>query len=281
MEKLLEFSRSASEKAALNLDNALVKLTEINPDYVSVTFGAGGSNYEGSLELLKKLKGEYNFKTVAYIVAVGLGKDKLTDVLNQFSKLNVETVFAIRGDTPTWDDNYKPNPDAFDHASDLIEFIKDNYDFCIGAAGYPEGHIESENIDKDIEFLKLKIENGAEYIVAQYFYDNQYYFDFVRKCRDAGISVPIIPGIMPIYSEKLMNNLAGVCGTTITDKIKEDLAALSPDDKKAVSEYGINLALSQCRDLLENGVDGLHFYTMNRANSIVSIINTLRNEGLL
>jgi methylenetetrahydrofolate reductase (NADPH) len=277
----LEFSRPTSEKAGINLDKALVKLEELNPDYVSVTFGAGGSNHEGSIQLLEKLKDRHNFKTVAYIAAVGLSKEQLTKVLNQFKELNIKTVFAVRGDAPTWDENYTPHPEAFNYASDLIEFINERYNFCIGAAGYPENHIESNHVDNDIEVLKQKIKNGAEYIVAQYFYDNQYFFDFVAKCRNAGIIVPIIPGIMPIYTEKLMNNLAKVCGTTITKKVKNDLAALPQDDKKAIAKYGTNLALEQCRDLLKKGVDGLHFYTMNRANTVVSVINKLKEEGLL
>ena len=276
-----EFSRPATGKAATNLDKALVKLKSLKPDYVSVTFGAGGSNYEGSIELVKKLKNKYDFNTIAYIAGVGLGSEKLTEVLNQFSEIDLKTVFAIRGDAPTWDDNYEPHPDSFDYASELISFIKDKYDFCIGAAAYPEGHIDSANLDEDIEYLKQKINNGAEYIVAQYFYDNNYFFDFVNKCRDAGITVPIIPGIMPIYTEKLMNNLSRVCGTTITEKIKKDLAELPQGDNKAVAAYGKNLALEQCRDLLKNGVDGLHFYTMNKANTVVSVVNTLKQEGLL
>lgn len=277
----LEFSRPASEKAVVNLDKAIVKLKDLKPDYVSVTFGAGGSNHEGSVDLLKKLKDEHNFKTVAYIAGVGIGKEKLTEVLDQFKELDIKTVFAIRGDAPTWDENYTPHLESFNYASELIEFIKEKYDFCIGAAAYPEGHIESENIDKNIEYLKLKISNGAEYIIAQYFYDNKYFLEFVDKCRNAGITVPIIPGIMPIYTEKLMNNLARVCGTTITDKIKNDLAKLPKDDNKAVAAYGTKLALEQCRDLLEKGVDGLHFYTMNRANTVVAVVNSLKEEGLL
>ncbi len=276
-----EFSRPVSDKASINLDKALEKLKELKPDYVSVTFGAGGSNHEGSVQLLNKLKNDHNLKTVAYIAGVGLGREQLIRVLDQFKELGIETVFAIRGDAPTWDENYVPHPEAFNYASDLIKFISEKYDFCIGAAGYPEGHIESEHMDNDIEVLKQKIKNGAEYIVAQYFYDNQYFFDFVDKCRNVGITVPIIPGVMPIYTEKLMNNLAKVCGTTIAKKIKTDLAALPQDDKKAVSEYGANLALEQCRDLLKRGVDGLHFYTMNRANTVVSVVNRLKEEGLL
>jgi len=163
---------------------------------------------------------------------------------------------------------------------DKKEMLKDKY-FCLGAGAYPEGHIEAESFDKDIEYLKQKVDNGAEYIVAQYFYDNDYFFKFVEKARSAGITVPIVPGIMPIYTEKLMSNLARVCGVTIVDEIKNGLASLPPDDAEAVSEFGLQFALKQCRDLLAKGVPGLHFYTMNRAKTVVSIVETLKEEGLI
>jgi methylenetetrahydrofolate reductase (NADPH) len=276
-----EFSRPKSEKAAMNLDKALTKLKTVAPDYVSVTFGAGGSTSEGSVQLVEKLKKDFDFNVVAYIAGVGLSPSMMIEILNKFKDLSVETMFVIRGDAPTWDEHYKPSPDAFSHASDMISFIRNNYDFCLGVAGYPEGHIEAESIDRDMEYLKLKVINGAEYIVTQYCYDNQYFYDFIERARIAGIEVPIIPGIMPIYTEGLMNNLANVCGVTIPNGIRNKLAGLPPDDKIAVTELGLQLALRQCRELLTKGVPGLHFYTMNRANTVVSVVETLRKEGLL
>ncbi|NQU54381.1 MAG: methylenetetrahydrofolate reductase [Bacteroidetes bacterium] len=276
-----EFSRPKSEKAAANLNNALIKLKAVDPDYVSVTFGAGGSTSEGSIQLVEKLKKEFDFAVVAYIAGVGLSPKKMIKVLDKFKELSIETMFVIRGDAPTWDENYKPDPDAFSHASDMIPFIKRNYDFCLGAGAYPEGHIEAESIERDIEYLKLKVENGAEYLVAQYFYDNQYFYDFLEKTRLAGITVPIVPGVMPIYTEALMNNLSKVCGVSITNEIRDGMAELPADDKNAVSKFGLQFALKQCRELLTKGVPGLHFYTMNRANTVVSLVETLREDGLL
>lgn len=276
-----EFSRPKNEKAAINLNNALIKLKAVDPDYVSVTFGAGGSTSEGSIQLIEKLKKEFDFAVVAYIAGVGLSPTKMIEILDKFKELSIETMFVVRGDAPTWEENYKPDPDAFSHASDMIHFIKRNYGFCLGAGAYPEGHIEAESIESDIEYLKLKVENGAEYIVAQYFYDNQYFYNFLERAQLAGITVPIIPGVMPIYSEALMNNLAKVCGVSITNEIRVGMAELPTDDKNAVSEFGFQFALNQCRELLAKGVPGLHFYTMNRANTIVSLVETLREDGLL
>ena len=277
-----EFSRPKTEKAAANLEKALDKLVEAKPDYVSVTFGAGGSTREGSFELVDKLKNERGLPTVAYLAGVGLGPEDLTACLGKFKDLGIETIFAIRGDAPTWDDSYESHPEALSYASELIGFIKEKApEFCLGGAAYPEGHIEAESLEKDIEYVKLKQDSGAEYIVAQYFYDNRYYFDFMDKARAAGVTVPIVPGIMPIYTVKMMRNLAKVCGATITQPIEDGLAKLPEDDKKAVVQFGIEFSTEQCRDLLEKGVAGLHFYTMNRSKSVSAVLEVLRSEGRL
>ncbi len=276
-----EFSRPKTDKAAANLDKALVLLKAAAPDYVSVTFGAGGSTREGSFQLVDKLKNEQGFEVVAYVASVGLAPDDLIESLDRFKALGMETIFAIRGDAPTWDDSYKPHPEALSYASELVSFIKERHDFCVGAAGYPEGHLEAVSKDKDLEYLKLKQDKGAEYIVAQYFYDNQYYFDFVDRAQAAGVTVPIVPGVMPIYTVKLMENLARLCGAKITDPIREGLAKLDPDEKGAVGRFGIDFATEQCRGLLSHGVPGLHFYTMNRGKGVSTIVQTLRDEGLL
>ena len=276
-----EFSRPKTDKAVANLENALDKLVDAKPDYVSVTFGAGGSTRQGSFELVENLNAGRGLPTVAYLAGVGLGPDELVECLDKFKTLGIETLFVIRGDPPTWDESYAPHPEAFSYASDILAFVESRGDFCLGAAAYPEGHIEAASIEKDLKYAKLKQDNGAQYIVAQYFYDNQFFFDFVENARSAGITVPIVPGIMPIYTVKLMENLAKVCGATITAPVRDGLAKLPPDDKDAVTRFGVDFATEQCRGLLERGVAGLHFYTMNRWKSVTSILSTLREEGRL
>ena len=274
-----EFSRPKNEMAAANLDRTLDSLTRLSPDYVSVTFGAGGSSREGSYELLDTLKNKRGLNVVAYIAGIGLGPEEVLEALEKFKSIGVETVFVIRGDAPTWDENYKPHPDAMLYASDLLKFIKSRYDYCLGAAGYPETHMEAVSPEKDLDYLKLKVDEGAEYIVAQYFYDNQYFYDYLDRVQANGINVPVVPGVMPIYTVKMTENLARICGTTITEKVRNGLDSLPPEDKEAVLQYGIDLATDQCKDLLKHGVPGLHFYTMNRGKSIVSIMDKLKADG--
>ncbi len=276
-----EFFRAKTEKAAQTLEKTLDLLSATRHDYMSVTFGAGGSTREGSYELIDKLKKDRGLNVVAYIAGVGLGPDDVTSVLNKFKSQGMETVFVIQGDTPQDNVDFTPHPEAMAHASDLLKFIRERYDFCLGAAAYPEGHIHAQSLEKDIEYGRLKQDNGAEYLMAQYFYDNRFFYDFVDKCRAKGITIPIIPGIMPIYSVKMTEMLSAVCGTTIPDAIREAITNIPADDKEGVARYGIDLAIDQCRDLLKNGVPGLHFYTMNRGKSVHEIVTTLEKEGLV
>ncbi len=276
----MEFFPPRDEVAAEKFDNIVDTLADRNPDYMCVTFGAGGSNRDGSYQTVKKLIKEKQLPTVAYIAGYGLGPDEIIEVLDNYKALGVETIFVIRGDKPK-DENFTPHPESFVHASDLIGFIKNRYDFTLGCAGYPEGHLECESLDKDIEYLKRKQEQGAEYIVAQYCYDNRFFYDYTDKCRAAGVTIPIIPGIMPVYTVRLTNILCKVCGATITDELQKTLDQLADKDKETVLQAGIDFAVDQCRDLLQNNPAGLHFYTMNRSKSTSAIIDRLRGENLL
>jgi len=276
----LEFFPPRNEKAAETFGALIDDLSELNPDYMSVTFGAGGSTRDGSYHTVKQIMVDKSLPTVAYIAGYGIGPNEITDVLDKYKEMGVETIFVIRGDKPRGDD-FTPHPDSFSYASDLIAFIKKRYDFTLGCAGYPEGHVEAESLEKDIKYLKRKVDNGAEYVVAQYFYDNRYFFEYIEKCRAIGINVPIIPGIMPVYTVKMANILSKVCGSTITDTLQNKLDAVDADDKDAVLNLGIDFAAEQCRGLLEEGVAGLHFYTMDRGKSTTEIINRLKQESLL
>ena len=276
----MEFFPPRNAEAEEKFSSTIDQLATLKPDYMSVTFGAGGSNREGSYQTVKKLMLDKNLPTVAYIAGYGMGPEEIVEVLDRYRDLGVETIFVIRGDKPKNED-FTPHPDSFSYASEMIEFINKRYNFTLGCAGYPEGHIEAESKEKDIEHLKEKVDNGAEYIVAQFCYANKFFYDYVDKCRAAGINIPIIPGIMPVYTVKMTNILSQVCGATITDDLQSRLDAVDPEDKEAVLNLGIDFATEQCRDLLKEGVSGLHFYTMNRSKSTTEIINRLKTEALL
>lgn len=276
-----EFFPARDEKAAKKLDKAIDTLAELGPDFVSVTFGAGGFTREGSLQLAQKLKNEKGLPVLPYVAPYGMNPHDAASVLDDYKDLGIEAILCARGDKPMDIEGFKPHPDSFVHASDLLAFVGEHYDFFTGAAGYPEGHKEAESKEKDLEYLKLKVEKGARFIITQYVYDNQYFFNFVETCRGMGIDVPIIAGVMPIYSVKMMENLAALCGATITPQVRDGLAKLPPDDKSAVTEFGIQFAMQQCSELIRHGVDGIHFYTMDRSKSVVQIITQLKNEELL
>ncbi len=276
----MEFFPPRDEKAAEKFDTTIDTLSGLGPDYLSVTFGAGGSNRDGSYQTVDRLVTDKNLPTVAYIAGYGLAPAEIDEVLDRYRDLGVETIFVIRGDQPKQAE-FTPHPDSFPHASDMIAYIRERYDFTLGCAGYPEGHIEADSLDRDIDYLKLKVDSGAEYVVAQFCYDNRFFFDYVEKCRAAGIGVPIVPGIMPVYTVKMTRILSNVCGATITDELQRRLDAVDAEDREAVLNLGIDFAAEQCRGLLEAGVSGLHFYTMNRSRSTTEIITRLKNDNLL
>jgi methylenetetrahydrofolate reductase (NADPH) len=275
-----ELFPARSEKAAANLEKTIDRLTGLEPDFVSVTFGAGGSTREGSRRLIHKLKHEKELEVLPYFACYGLAPKDIVEVLDSYRDIGVDSVLAVRGDEPR-EEGFVPHPDSLQHASDLVAFIQPRYDFCLGVAGYPEGHIDAASIEKDLEYLKLKVDKGAEYIITNYAYDNRFFFDYVDRCRGAGIDVPILPGIMPVYSVKMMGMLAGLCGATITDELRAGIDDLPEGDIEALLAFGIEYAYQQCAGLLKAGVPGLHVYTMDRWKSSEGIVSRLRAEGLL
>lgn len=270
-----------SEKAAGRLEKTIDVLAGLKPDFTSVTFGAGGSTREGSYQLLENLKVEKKLEVIGYFAGYGLGPDDITAVLNSYKGLGLENILVVRGDIPRDDEEFSPHPQSYKHASDLMKFIRPKFDFCLGVAAYPEGHIEADSKEKDLEYLKLKVDQGAEYIITNYTYDNHYFYDFVDRCLGLGISIPIVPGVMPIYTEKMMESLAKLCGATIPAEIRLGLGELPEGDKEAVLNYGIEFAYQQCEDLIKSGVPGIHIYTMDRYKSVEAVVKRLRNKNLL
>lgn len=270
-----------TEKQAARFPGILDKLVALAPDFFGVTFGAGGSTREGSRDLVRTIVKDKGIPVVAYVACYGLGPDALHAVLRGYRDIGVETVLAVRGDPPQGDETFAPDPESLPHASDFVRFARTHYDFTLGVAGYPEGHIDAESREADLGYLKKKLEEGAQFVIANYCYDNAYYFDFVAACRSAGIEAPIWPGVMPIYSVKMTESLCKLCGASIPEPLRRDLAALPEGDKAALSDFSVDLAVSQCRGLLEGGAPGVHLYTMNRAKTVAAVVTRLREAGLL
>jgi len=275
-----EMTRPKTPKGEANIGNVLDKMVALEPDFFTMTFGAGGLTRDASMEMLHRLITERKQVVMAHLAGYGMSPESIDETIEDFEDIGVENLVVIRGDKPQAED-FEMEKDSFSYASDIIKHIRSKSDMCIAAAAYPEGHIEAPDLDADLERVKQKMENGADLIITQYFYDNNMFHTFLDKCRKAEITVPIIAGVMPIYSIKMMNILASLCGATITEEVNEGLDSLPEDDKAAVNEWGIEFAIKQCTELVESGVDGLHFYTLNRSSSVTGILNGLRENGVI
>lgn len=249
-------------------------LKPLNPAFVSVTYGAGGSTRSKTIDLVGRIKKEIGLESMAHLTCVGHNSDEILNVLESIKKQNVDNVLALRGDPPAGEINFtKPN-NGFGYAVELVQFICERFSFCIGVAGYPEGHPESSNREEDLFHLKKKVLAGASFIVTQLFFDNKYYFDFVASLRKIGVDVPVIPGIMPIVNLKQIKRFTKMCGATIPHDLMVRMEA-AQDDPESVCQIGIDHAANQCRKLLMHGAPGIHFYTLNRSRATLSVLERL------
>lgn len=243
-------------------------LKEHNPAFISLTYGAGG-NENKSFELLKQIK-DTGINVMPHFTCITTTKENIEKNINTIINLNIENILALRGDIP---ENKELQKHDFNYASDLVEFIKHKTNLSIGVAGYPEGHIESPNIDTDINYLKAKVDKGADAIFTQLFFDNNNFYKFIDKTEKAGINIPIIPGIMPIISEKQVEKMVKLANITVPKNVQENISKLKDKD---LIEFGIEYATSQCEDLIKNGIKGLHFYTLNKSYSTNQILNNIK-----
>jgi len=249
-------------------------LKPLNPAFVSVTYGAGGSTRSKTIDLVGRIKKEIGLESMAHLTCVGHNSDEILNVLGDIKKQNVDNVLALRGDPPAGEINFtKPN-NGFGYGVELVQFISEHFSFCIGVAGYPEGHPESSNREEDLFHLKKKVLAGASFIVTQLFFDNKYYFDFVANLRNIGVDVPVIPGIMPIVNLKQIKRFTKMCGATVPHDLMVRLEAVQ-DDPESVYQIGVDHAANQCRKLLMQGAPGVHFYTLNRSRATLSVLERL------
>lgn len=271
-----EFSPPKNPAGWATLYSTLGEITRQAPDFVSVTYGAGGSNREKTVDLVSRIERELDIESVPHLTCVGHSKDEIRDILTTLQNAGIRHLMALRGDAPRNDPQYKPHPDGFAHASDLIEFAKTNFHFHIGCAFYPEKHPDAEHIEADIQWLRFKQECGAEFATSQLFFDNDLFYAFRDKAAQAGITFPLLAGILPVTSLSQLQRIGELSGQDIPKKLTE---FLGEGTEKEITDRGIEYATRQCRDLLEHGVAGLHVYTFNRALSAVRITKTLRAEG--
>ncbi len=243
-------------------------LKEHNPAFISLTYGAGG-NENKSFELLKQIK-DTGINVMPHFTCITTTKENIEKNINTIINLNIENILALRGDIP---ENKELQKHDFNYASDLVEFIKHKTNLSIGVAGYPEGHIESPDLDTDINYLKAKVDKGADAIFTQLFFDNNNFYKFIDKTEKAGINIPIIPGIMPIISEKQVEKMVKLAKITVPKNVQENISKLKDKD---LIEFGIEYATSQCEDLIKNGIKGLHFYTLNKSYSTNQILNNIK-----
>jgi methylenetetrahydrofolate reductase (NADPH) len=257
------------------LFTTITQLKPCQPTYVSVTFGAGGSTRTKTIDLVGRIKNEIGLESMAHLTCVGSDKEYIAAILDTLQAQGIQNVLALRGDPPQGQEKFEKPENGFAYANELVAFIRANYDFCIGVAGYPEGHIECPDKKADLDHLKRKVDAGADFIVTQLFFDNRYYFDFIDRAQNLGIQIPIIPGIMPILNVKQVQRFTKMCGSTIPAALMERLDAVQ-DDPETVRQLGIDHATEQCERLLQEGAPGIHFYTLNRSNATLKILESLR-----
>ena len=279
-----EFFPPKSERASESLLETIKDLESLAPSYVSITYGAGGTTRERTHDLVEKILEKTNLIPIPHLTCVQHTEEEISNILKRYSDKGISNILALRGDNPKGDAQYDRSKDSFCFARDLVEFIR-NYDnstldkksksFGIGVAGFPEGHPETPNRIKEMDHLKAKVDSGADYICTQLFFDNHDFFDFRDRCELAGINIPIIAGIMPVTSISGMQRMADLAaGSRFPAKLLKSIDRCNLDSG-AVERVGIQYATEQCSDLLNNGVDGIHFYTLNKSKSTRGVFEAL------
>jgi methylenetetrahydrofolate reductase (NADPH) len=266
-----------TEAGAATLQRTLAELTDLAPDFVSVTYGAGGSNRDHTVELVSRVQHEHGLLAMAHLTGIASGRPEMAALVARLVDAGIENLILLRGDPPAGVDNFVPPADGFAHASDLVAFIRQQYGdrLCLAGAGYPEGHPQCRDLALDMQHLVTKVRAGVDFIITQLFFDNRFYFDFVVRARAAGITVPIVPGIMPITDVAQIQRMTQICGASIPAVLRAELERRRTD-KAAVAQLGVAQATAQCVDLLLGGAPGVHFYTLNQSPATRMILTVLK-----
>ncbi len=274
-----EFFPPKTEAGDRALLTTIAELRPLAPDFVSVTYGAGGSTRQRTVELVSYIKNEVGIETLAHLTCVGADREELLSVLDRLYQAGIENIIALRGDPPVGEEGFVPHPQGFRFATELVALLhSQGRNFCVAAACYPEKHVEAISLDADLARLREKVDAGVDFLITQLFFDNTAYFDFVEKARRAGITVPIVAGIMPITNLGQIERFTQRCGAAIPRELHE---LLDPhrDDSEAVERLSVEYAVEQCRELLGGGAPGIHFYTLNKSRATRDILTALRSHA--
>jgi methylenetetrahydrofolate reductase (NADPH) len=274
-----EFFPPKDETGEGQLFDTVRKLESLNPTFVSVTYGAGGGTRKNTRHVVERIKQETSLTPMPHLTCVDQNKHELNDILEDYEKLGIKNVLALRGDPPGGTEKFTAPENGFCYAKNLVELTAAAGAFSIGVAVYPEGHVESPSLEMDMHYTKQKIDAGADFAITQMFFDNQFLYDFLERAEKAEIRIPIIPGIMPIMDVNRIKRFSQLCGTKIPEYVVkrfEMTGSPAPEAKK----IGIELATEQCADLLKNGIRYFHFYTLNRSKAVTDIVDNLGLQNL-
>ncbi len=268
-----EFFPPRDDAGSRQLLATIEALQPLRPAFVSITYGAGGSTRARIVALAKEIQQQIGLTVVAHVTCVGASRAELRALFDDLARGGIENVLALRGDPPKGG-AFKAAPDGFSHANELIAMLRRNYDFCIGAACYPEKHPEAPSFESDLAFLKAKADAGADFLVSQLFFDNEVFFALERRARAVGVDLPMLPGLMPITNFDQIQRFVAMCGATIPPKLRVEMEARKRD-VEAVQDLGVAYASMQAIELLRGGVPGIHFYTLNRSPATRAIVSSL------
>jgi methylenetetrahydrofolate reductase (NADPH) len=271
----IEFFPPKTPEKVEELFETVEALKPLAPNYVSVTYGAGGATRDGTVEIANRIKQEYGLEAMAHLSCVGETQEGLVEILDRFHEAGIENVLALRGDPPRGEAAFRPPEGGLSCAAELAGFISERYDFTIGGACFPEVHPEAPDLEADLAYLKTKVDAGASFLITQLFFDNSLYFDFVSAAREAGIGVPIIPGVIPITSFDQIVRFCDRCDASIPEELARAMHALG-GDTEAEALLGVAYAARQCDELLAGGAPGIHFYALNRAPGTRAVLSALR-----
>lgn len=273
----IEIFPPKTEQADALLQQTLTELAVYQPSLISCTYGAGGSTSKRTIDWCRTILDQFSLPAMAHFTCVGGSRDELKQWLTDARAVGVRNIMALRGDPPAGAADFKPHPDGLSYANELVTFIREHFpDMGIGVAGYPEKHPQAPSLEVDLQNLKRKVEAGGNAIYTQLFYNNDAFFRFWDACLDLGINVPIVPGVMPITEFARIQRIAGMCGAAIPEELSSRLAAAAEDnDLEAQTQIGVEFAIQQCRELIEQGVPGLHFYALNKSHACKMILDAL------